>query len=184
MSEARELTEAAWQARREGRHADAERDLVRAVAAARQPLARRELIHALKALAHVVRDAGQDERARPLYEEAVALCREEQDALLLAHTVRHLGDLHRSAGELPEAERCYTEALSLYRAATAPPPLDFANALRPAALVKEAQGDAASARTLWAEALRLYETAGASQAVEECRRRLAGDGPAGSLTPP
>ncbi len=104
------------------------------------------------------------------------MCREEQDALLLAHTVRHLGDLHRSAGAPPEAERCYAEARSLYRAATAPPPLDLANALRPAALLKEAQGDAASARTLWAEALRLYEAAGASQAVEECRRRLAGGG--------
>ncbi len=173
MSDAQRLIGAAWQARREDRHEDAERDLLRAVESARQADSRPELIHALKALAHVVRDVGEDERARPLYEEAVALCREEQDPLLLAHTVRHLGDLHRGAGNLVEAERCYSEALSLYRAAPAPPPLDFANAIRPAALLKEAEGDLATAKTLWLEALRLYEAVGLSQAVEECTRRLS-----------
>ncbi len=173
MCDANQLIDAAWQARREQRHADAERDLLRAITVAREAKVRRELIHALKALAHVVRDLGQDERAQPLYEEAVALCRQEQDALLLAHTVRHLGDLHRAAGRLDEADRCYSEALSLYRASPAAPPLDFANAIRPAALLKEAEGDVATARTLWQEGLCLYETAGIPQAAEECRRRLS-----------
>ncbi len=173
MSDVQRLTEAAWQARREQRHGDAERDLVRAIELARRAGARRELIRALKALAHVVRDVGQDDRAAPLYEEAVELCRQEGDTLLLAHTVRHLGDLHRDAGRAEEADRCYAEALTLYRAAPAPPALDFANALRPAAMVKEAAGDIAAARTLWADALRLYEEAGVSRAVEECRRRVS-----------
>ncbi len=173
VSEAQGLIEAAWQARREGRHGDAQRDLLRAIASARAADSRRELIGALKALAHVVRDLGQDQRARPLYEEAVALCREEHDPLLLAHSVRHLGDVHRSAGRLAEAGRCYAEALSLYRAAPAPPALDFANAVRPAALLKEAEGDPAAAKALWEDAQRLYTEAGVPRAAEECRKRLA-----------
>ncbi len=126
-----QLIDAAWQARSEDRHADAERDLLRAIALAREANLRVDLIRGLEALSHVVRDLGQDEGALPLSEEAVALSREENDPLLLAHSVRHLGDLHRAGGRLVEADRCYSEALSLYRAAPAPLPLDFANAIRP-----------------------------------------------------
>jgi tetratricopeptide (TPR) repeat protein len=173
MTGAKQLIDAAWQARREKRHGDAERDLLQAITWARQANLRTELIHALTALAHVLRDLGQDERALPLYQEAVALCREEQDSLLLAHTARHLGDLHRRAGRLLEADSCYSEALSLYRAAEAPPPLDFANAIRPAALLREAEGDLKTARTLWLEALRLYDAVGVRDAADECSRRLS-----------
>ncbi len=168
-----QLIDAAWQARREDRHGDAERGLLRAITLAHENNLRVDLIRGLKGLAHVVRDLGQDERALPLSEEAVALSREEEDPLLLAHSVRHLGDLHRAAGRLVDADRCYAEALSLYRAAPAPSPLDFANAIRPMALLKEAEGDVKAARQLWSEARPLYEAAGIRQAVEECDRRLS-----------
>ena len=130
---------------------------------------RRERIRELRAEAD--REAA---RAVSLYEEAVALCREEGDPLLIAHTVRHLGDLHRRARRLAEAEPCYAEALSLYRAAISAPPLDFANALRPAALLKELQGDRTGASVLWAEARSLYEAAGVQAGVDECARHLQG----------
>jgi tetratricopeptide (TPR) repeat protein len=163
----------AWQARREGRHDDAEQGLLKAIETSRQAGPRLQLISALKALAHVVRDVGQDERALRLYEEAVTLSREEGDILLLAHTVRHLGDLHRGADRLAEADQCYSEALSLYRSAASPPTLDFANALRPAALLKEHQGDSAGARQLWSETRVLYQAAGVQPGVDECVRHLA-----------
>lgn len=165
--------DAAWRARREGRQESAERMLLDAVTVCRQTGTRRQLIRALGALAHVVRDGGLDDRALLLSEEAVALGRDEGDGLLLAHAVRHLGDLHRDGGRLAAAERCYVEALALYRTAASPDPLDFANALRPAALLKEQQGDAAGARRLWAEARAHYQTAGVQVAVDECVRRLA-----------
>ncbi len=168
-----QLIDAAWQARREDRQGDAERSLLRAITLAREEHLRLDLIRGLKALAHVVRDLGDHERALPLIEEAVALSREENDPLLLAHSVRHLGDLHRAGGRLAEADRCYSEALSLYRAAPAPMPLDFANAIRPMALLKEAEGDVKAARRLWSEARSLYEAAGIRQAMEECDRRLS-----------
>lgn len=167
------LIDAAWLARREGRHADAEQGLLEAIETSRQSGSRVQLIRALERLAHVVRDVGHDDRALPLYEEAVTLSREEGDALLLAHTVRHLGDLHRDAGRLDDAGRCYLEALSLYRAVPSPPALDFANALRPAALLKEQYGDNVGARQLWAEAQVLYQAAGVQPGVDECSRHLA-----------
>jgi tetratricopeptide (TPR) repeat protein len=167
------LIDEAWQARREGRGADAEHGLREAIEASRHCGSRIHLIRALKGLAHVVRDLRQDERAVPLYEEAVTLCREEGDVLLLAHTVRHLGDLHRGADRLDDANRCYSEALSLYRSATSPPALDVANALRPAALMREHDGDAAGARQLWSEAQILYQAAGIQPGVNECSRHLA-----------
>lgn len=173
MTSAEQLIEAAWQARREGRHGDAERGLLDAVRVSREGGLRIDLIRALKALAHVVRDVGQRERALPLYEEAVALSREEGDALLLAHTVRHLGDLHLEADRRIEADRCYQEALARYRAVSDPPPLDFANALRPAAMLRELEGNADAARQLWSEARRFYQAAGVREGVEECERRLA-----------
>ena len=117
-----QLIDAAWQARREDRHEAAERDLLRPITLARRGNLRVDLIRGLNALAHVVRDVGQNERALPLSEEAVALSREQADPLLLAHSVRHLGDLHRAVGRLSEADRCYSEAMSLYRAAPTPLP--------------------------------------------------------------
>jgi len=166
------LVDAAWRARREGRHDEAERGLIDVVDRARLSGHRPILVRALGALAHVVRDADQPERALPLYEEAIALGRQGGPDLSLAHSVRHLGDLHRDAGRMSEAGRCYDEALALYRAAPSPPALDFANALRPAALLKESQGEIDAARDLWAEARRLYEAAGIRVAVDECRRHL------------
>jgi tetratricopeptide (TPR) repeat protein len=169
----RELVENARQARREGRYEDAERDLRQAISTSREAGLRADLIRALKALAHVVRDLGRTARALPLYEEAVRLSREEGDTLLLAHTVRHLGDLHREAARIADAERCYQEALSLYRAASKVRPLDLANALRPAAILEEMIGDVEAARQSWLEARRFYELAGAAEGVEECDRRLS-----------
>jgi len=173
MNRTEDPIDVAWQARREGRHEDAERGLLEAIKTSRQAGPRRQLIRALKALAHVVRDIGQDERALPLYEESLTLSREEGDILLLAHTARHLGDLHRGADRLAEADQCYSDALSLYRSAVSPPALDLANALRPAALLKERQGDSTGARQLWSEARVLYQAAGVQPGVDECVRHLA-----------
>lgn len=155
-----ERIDAAWQARREGRHEAARRELLEVITTSRKAGKRLVLIRALTALAHVVRDRGEDERALPLYEEAITLCRDEGDDLLLAHTVRHLGDLHRATGRLLEAEPYYDEALTLYRRAATPPPLDYANALSPMALLKRDQGDIDMARRLWSEARALYESVG------------------------
>ncbi|HSR68263.1 MAG TPA: tetratricopeptide repeat protein [Acidobacteriota bacterium] len=173
MDNIRKVIEKAWQARRLGRLEDAERGLLRAIEMSRQSGARVDLIRALHSLGQVMRDLGQSERALPLCQEAADLSRQEGDDLLLAHTVRHLGDLHREAGRLEEADSCYQEALTLYGGAAQPPPLAHANALRPAALLKEDQGEVEAARQLWSQARRLYESAGVAAGVAECETRLS-----------
>jgi tetratricopeptide (TPR) repeat protein len=168
----RQLMDQAWQARKEHRLADVHRDLTEATTLCRQSGTRLELVRALKALGQIERDLGRGDAALPLYEEAVVLCREEGDPLLLAHTIRHVGDIHRGAGRLALAEPCYNEALALYRSHK-PSPLDFANAIRPLAILKDAVGDVEAARGLWEEARDLYEVAKVPQGVAECSARLA-----------
>jgi tetratricopeptide (TPR) repeat protein len=163
-----ELVQRAQSARRENRLADAHRDLVEAVAAARQAGVRRELIVALKGLGQIECDQGHGDEARPLYEEAVAICREEGDPLLLAHTVRHLGDIHRHASRVQLAEPCYHEALALYRCHEDTEPLDLANAIRPLAILKHGAGETEEARRLWLEARDLYAMANVQEGVVGC----------------
>jgi tetratricopeptide (TPR) repeat protein len=168
-----DLIEAAWQARRQGRDDEAERGLRAAIDASRQSGAAGQLASALGKLAHVMRDRGRHDEALPLSEEAVRVCRGQSDASALAYTVRHLADLHRDCGRLADADRCYAEALMLYRAAESPDALDFANALRPAALLREAVGDRPGARQLFTEARDRYCEAGIDAGVQECSHHLA-----------
>jgi tetratricopeptide (TPR) repeat protein len=173
MSGSHDLIETAWRDRREGRLDEAERGLRAAVEVARHTDSRRQLADALGKLAHLMRDLERNDEALPLAEEAVAVSRSADDPLMVAHAVRHLGDLHRSAARLADADRCYGEAVAIYRSVDAPDALDFANALRPAALLKHALGDRPAARQLFSEALDRYREAGIDAGVQECARHLA-----------
>src|SRR5271169_6817947 len=94
----------ALQARREGRHQDAKRDLVEAACKA---ATQSELAQALTALGQIERDLHNLDAALQYYAEAAAIYRAERNAPRLAHTVRHLGDIHRSAGHAALAEPWY-----------------------------------------------------------------------------
>jgi tetratricopeptide (TPR) repeat protein len=167
------LMSQADRARREDRLADAQRDLIDAVALCRQARARPELVQALKRLGQIERDLGNADAARGAYEEAVGICRDEGDPLTLAHTVRHLGDIHQDAGRMELAEPCYQEALALYRSQDGTAPLDLANAIRPLAMLKQNAGEVEEARRLWEEARDLYSAANVREGVAESSARLA-----------
>lgn len=138
-----------------------------------------ELAQALHLLANVEHDMHEDDQARSLWEESVTILRRTGDALQLAHKIRHLGDLHRHGGRLADAEACYDEALSLYRAHDTPGSLDFANAVRRGALLKELQGDKDAALALWRETRELYRAVATASGVDvasgedECAERIA-----------
>ena len=149
------------------------RRLTQAVALSRRTDDTRTLVTALRRLGHVEHDAGRHDDAVGRYEEAVAVARKATDPMLLGHAVRHLADAHRSSGRLTEAEACYDEALALYAAADQPPPLDYANALRPMAILKEALGETEEARHLWQQARSLYATVPIAAGVAECEEHLA-----------
>ena len=145
-------------------------DLTTAVEICRSIDAKRELSIALGKLGHVEQD---DTAKLACYREAVVAARECGDAMRLAHAVRHLGDVDRNAGRLQDAHACYDEALALYRGADSPPTLDFANAVRPMAILKARLGESEAAVVLWREAKELYAAVGIADGVEEAERWLA-----------
>lgn len=148
--------------------------LVEAAAICRETGDAEVLVVALGKLGHVESDAGRHEAARACHEEAVALAREGGDSQRLAHALRHLGDVHRRARRLRESHACYEEALSLYgHGAAEAPTLDYANTVRPMAILKEALGETGEARELWRRARDLYGALGIEAGVTECSERLA-----------
>ena len=168
-----QLMQRATQARREHRPADAERDLIEAVAIGRKSGVRVDLARALTGLGQIERDLKRMDAALQHYEEALALFRAEGDVLKIAHTVRHAGDIHQDAGRPELAEPCYREALQLYRGDQRTPPLDLANAIRGLALLKDNAGETEEARLLWKEARELYSAVNVEAGVAESTRRLA-----------
>src|ERR1700742_1550330 len=152
------------------------------------PSARASLVRAIEllrdegdpvALARALRALGEVERALPesdggiaAYEEAIAILRHEPQPLLFAHTIRHLGDIYRHHGNTDRSARCYGEALALYREPIDPPALDVANALRGAALLKEATGARTDAIALWNEAKDLYLHENADAGATEAARHI------------
>ena len=185
VEQARELVNRAWTLRSttiasppanpaevEQAAARVQRCLAEAVAFCRAAGANRELVAALGKLGHAEEEAGRDDDALACYEEAVAVARRAGHPLPLAHAVRHLGDLHRKAGRLAEAEACYTEALALYGGQDDPPVLDYANALRPMAILNETLGRTDNARILWRRARELYAAIPVEEGVAESTEHL------------
>ena len=144
----------------------------RAVEQARQTAGKAEWAGALRTL-------GELERRTPLtraaalkhYEESVALFREVDDPLTLAHTIRHLGLVHEDAGRLPEAEKYYDEALAIYRKHDGDT-LNYANAVRYPAAIKDRLGKRDESAVLWEEAYGRYEGVGVAAGSAEAAGRL------------
>lgn len=163
----------AAQARGENRRADAERDLLEAVAICRQAGPTSQLAAALTRLGQIERDSHRLDSALQRYQEAVSLYRAEADPLRLAHTVRHVADIARELKRPDLAAAAYEESIALYRRHPAVPPLDLANALRGFANLQSGAGNLDQARSLWKEARHLYAAVGVEAGVAECDDRLA-----------
>ncbi len=180
--EALELMRSAWATRRASFDAApaerlalmtrAKQDLTTAVAMCRDrgsPVSHAQAVHLL---ANVELDLGHEDRARSLWEEAISILRRTDDVLQLAHKVRHLGDLHRHCGRLDDAEACYSEALTLYREHDGPGSLDFANAVRRMAILKDRQGDPVQSLALWRETRDLYAAVNMAPGIEEAESQI------------
>ena len=120
--------------------------------------------------AYAIRAAGRAERARELYVQAAEAARRSGDPGLLAHALRHVSDLDREAGHAEQALSAAEEAADLYRAQPDVSRLDLANALRLAALAREALGRPAT--DAWREAGDLYADLDIEAGVAEAERHL------------
>ena len=159
-------------ARKEDRLEDAQRDLTRVVEICRREGDEALLARALPALGQIERDLEHTEQALALYTEAAGLHRSLGNVQRLAHTIRHVADIHLDRGEIEQAEPHYKEALDLYGEDERTQPLDFANAIRGMALLREKTGEKQQAKALWENARDLYSAVNVEAGVEESSRRI------------
>jgi tetratricopeptide (TPR) repeat protein len=83
-----------------------------------------------------------------------------------------LGDIYRELGKKDEAEPLLKEAVSIYRRSLDTKILDFANALRPLALLYASTGNTKSAQALWLEARTMNSAINVADGVTECDAHL------------
>jgi tetratricopeptide (TPR) repeat protein len=181
--DAADAIERGERARRDGRQDDARVAFAEVAALCRRHGQHAELAHALTRQAQIERDAGSFDRALAYQLEALAIERTLNNPRNLAHTIRHTGDILQAAGRHGEADPHYREMLELYRARSDIAPLEFANAVRSAAVHNEYLGNFEQARILWLEARERYSALDAeflsrtgkadNPGVREADRRLA-----------
>jgi len=167
------LLDEGYQARRDGRSADARTHFGAALETAREAGDRALVARSLAGLGQAERDLGNLDAARKHYQDAAGFYRALGEHLSLAHAMRHAGDILRKLKKTDQAGSYYTEALGIYRENHETPPLDLANTLRGYALLKGDLGEDEESTMLWLEAKHLYEQAGVQAGVSECESHLA-----------
>lgn len=167
------LLEQVAQARREHRHKDAERLASQALTLSERSGARTDLARAITAVGQIARDQGRHDEALQMYEQAADIYRTDGPVLRYAHTIRHVADIQVDMGQVTLAEPLYDEAVEIYRDTPETHTLDFANALRGAALAKAGLGKRDEAVSLFGQVRDLYAQLGIDAGVAESERSLA-----------
>ena len=127
-----------------------------AVATAEHSSNKRAFADALKQLGNILRRLPfTREAANEAYARAANIYHELGLPLEEAWVKRHIGINHEYAERLTEAEKFYDEALALYRAHSVDD-LDYANAVRYPAVIKNRLGQRNESAILWEEACERY----------------------------
>lgn len=123
------------------------------VAAAEASGSKRMIADSLKELGNLLRRPPFSRgAANKTYERAADLYHELGLSLEEAWVKRHIGINHEYAGRLEDAETYYDAALALYRTHSSEDDLNYANAVRYPAVIKERLGKKDEAAKLWEEA--------------------------------
>jgi tetratricopeptide (TPR) repeat protein len=162
-----------YQARKEGRSADARAIFLKSVRSAAEEGDRPSMAEALCGLGQAERDIGNLEASGHHYRNAVVLYRQIGPSEKLAYALRHEADVLREECRAAEAEPLLLEAETIYRQFGADATLDLANTLRGLALVNEALTKPDASRARWREARTLYAEQKIVAGVAECDKRLS-----------
>ncbi|HVF46938.1 MAG TPA: hypothetical protein VNA17_05165 [Pyrinomonadaceae bacterium] len=138
------------------------------LSAAQARVATARLVGDKQALANALKELGNIERRPPFmretanrtFAEASALYKELEMPLEAAWVVRHIGINHEYAERLTDAEASYDEALDLFRLHATSNSLDYANAVRYPAVIKNRLGKREESARLWEEAHDRYREIG------------------------
>lgn len=109
--------------------------------------------------------------AAEFYEQAAKIFERLGIVTRSMHCLRHSAEIWLQAGEAARAQQQIAVVLQTYREHGADD-LEMANTLRVSALVQEAAGDTASARSLWTEAREIYAAEEVQAGIEEADRHL------------
>ncbi len=123
--------------------------------------AKRAIADSLKELGNLLRRPPfLRDAANEAYTRAAKLYGELGMPLEEAWVKRHIGINHEYAGRLEDAEKLYDEALALYREHSTVDDLNYANAVRYPAVIKERLGKVDESAKLWEEAHDRYAAIG------------------------
>jgi len=118
---------------------------------------KRRIADSLKALGNILRRPPYlRDAANEAYERAASIYKELGQPLEAAWVQRHIGINYEYAGQLEKAEKYYDEALALYRVHSSEDDLNYANAVRYPAVIKERLGKKEESAKLWEEACDRY----------------------------
>ncbi len=126
----------------------------------------------LSLLANIYYDLGNNKRSLESFKNALSLAEMESEEEQIAHITRHIADVECEIGDLKSSLNHYEKALKYYRSNMSKYSLNYANAIRGFAVLKEKTVDYSSARKLWKEAKSIYEKLKVETGIKECMARL------------
>lgn len=126
----------------------------------------------LSLLAKIYFDLGRTKKSLESYKNALTLAEVDSEEEQIAHITRHIADVECEIGDLKSSRSHYEKALSYYRNNVSKYSLNYANAIRGLAVLKEKTVEYSDAKKLWKEAKIIYEKLKIETGIKECMARL------------
>ena len=147
--------------------------LAQAVAEARWVANPALLARALRTLGQVECEMKHPATALDCYFEAASVCEHAADLPGQADSLARIADILRGQGKAARAEAVCNQVFALCQSQADAPLLPHASALRCMALLKDGTAGAEELHLLWLAASTLYESAGDTVRLAECKSHLA-----------
>ena len=111
----------------------------------------------LSLLANIYFDLGRNKKSLESYKNALSLAEVDSEEEQIAHITRHIADVECEIGDLKSSLSNYQKALNYYKKNVSKYSLNYANAIRGFAYLKEKMVDYSDAKKLYKEAMSIYE---------------------------
>ena len=126
----------------------------------------------LSLLANIYFDLGRNKKSLASYRNALVLAEVDSEEEQIADISRHIADVECAIGDLKSSMCHYEKALNYYRKNIGKYSLNYADAIRGLAVLKEKSVDYSDAKKLWKEAMVIYEKLKVDTGIKECLTRI------------